>query len=348
MNNTTLSLILGLAILGSIGTYMMSSQRTGANLSLKDTEFYKFADLPELEHRVELFNEWTNKYNKAFSRIEAPLKFKVWNDNYKIVQEHNAKNLSWTLEMNEFAHLTAEEFSAMHLGFKPELHTAEDENLEILSEVGVPSSYDWRSHGVVSSIKNQAQCGSCYAFASVAALESLYKLRKGTLMNLSNQQLTDCTTGYGNNGCNGGLMTNCYRYTQASGIERASTYPWAGRQQNCAHSTSKNIYKNTGYRTVAVDPNQLKAAVAMQPVTVGVEADQSAFQMYSGGVVSSNCGANLDHAITIVGYTDSYWIVKNQWGLNWGEKGYIRIARGTQNGGKGVCGINAMASYPTY
>jgi len=354
MNNTTISILLGLAILGSVGTYMLSSRSTTdvESLSIKDLEFYKFSNIPELEHRLALFKEWTAKFNKPFGKLEAPYKFKVWNDNYEVVQAHNAKNLSWTLEMTQFADLTHEEFAAVHLGFKPELSTEGDENLEILSEVGVPTSYDWRDHGVVSSVKNQGSCGSCYAFASVAALESLYKLKKGALYNLSNQQLTDCTTGYGNQGCNGGLMTNCYKYTQANGIDRAKYYLWAGKQQTCKQTAAKVLFKNSGYKTVSVSADQLKAAVATMPVTVGVEADQSAFQLYKGGIVSSGCGTSLDHAITIVGYATSgstdYWIVKNQWGTSWGEKGYIRIARGTQNGGKGVCGINAMASYPTY
>ena len=158
--------------------------------------------------------------------------------------------------------------------------------------------------------------------------EALYAINKSSLLSFSEQQLIDCTktSTYGNDGCSGGLMVPSFQYTAANGIELESDYPFTGKDGNCQYSASKVAFKNTGYISVpANNYTLLKHAANLQPVTVAIEADQSVFQNYQSGIISSNCGTNLDHAVLVVGYNTSngqdYWIVKNQWGTSWGVSG---------------------------
>lgn len=311
------------------------------------SDLKEFAFVKDFDIKVPAFSEWLVKYNKHYALTEMPMKFKVWSDNYDKVQAHNAKNLSWTLATNRFADLTREEHAALNLGFDVSLMKSMPNNslnLEILDESVMLSSQDWRQKGAVTSVKNQQQCGACWAFASSAGLEGISQIKRGgTARSFSPQQLVDCSGSYGNNGCGGGTMVATYQYTRDNGITTYSNYPYQGQAGGCQYDQSNAFFTNSGYRSVANSASQLQAAVSLQPVTVAVEADQDAFQMYSGGVISSGCGTNIDHAITAVGFTNSYWIVKNQWGTDWGVGGYVYIAKNNYN----VCGINSMASYPT-
>jgi len=342
MNNIVLSLLLGLAVLGSVGTYLLHKQQD-SKLSF-NLEDYGITDLPELELRSQLFQSWMNTYNKRYSKPEAFVRFAIWNQNYDIVQEHNAKNLSWTLETNQFADLNTEEFSALYLGFRPSLQAID--NVEILDESDTPNDIDWRNKGAVTDVKNQGGCGACYAFASAVSLEGLRYNKQQKLESLSAAQIRDCSGSYGNQGCNGGSMTASFDYTKASGLRTWASYPYSGSQGSCK-GASGSVVKNRAYTNVQQSSSQLKSAVNRLPVAVGIEASGSAFQMYKTGTISSGCGNKLDHAITIVGYSGDHWIVKNSWGAAWGINGYVQIALGDQLSGAGICGINSAATYPT-
>merc|ERR1711967_94682 len=175
----------------------------------------------------------------------------------------------------------------------------------------------------------------------------------GKLISLSEQELVDCAGSYGNQGCNGGLMDDGFKYIEAKGDSLESTYAYTGKTGTC--STSKQAQ-------TAVAEAEMLAPVAQQPVSVAIEADQSGFQFYKSGVFSGTCGTNLDHGVLVVGYgTDSgkdYWKVKNSWGATWGQAGYIMLARGNSTasngrkllgggGGNDECGILKQPSYPT-
>jgi C1A family cysteine protease len=286
------------------------------------------------------------KYNKVYGFGEAPMRFAIWNKAYDFAQEHNAKGLSWTCGVNQFSDLTKEEFSAMYLGYN--WNPNRERKVQLLDETNLATTVDWRTEGAVTPIKNQGQCGSCWSFSTTGALEGLHFINNGTLLSFSEQQLVDCSSSYGNDGCNGGLMDDAFKYVEAKGVELESTYPYTAASGTCKYSASKTVFKNKGYSDVTVDsPTQLQAAVNKGPVSIAIEADQSAFQQYTSGIISSNCGTNLDHGVLIVGYGSNYWIVKNSWGTSWGMQGYVNIATGTQNSGKGVCGINSDPSYPT-
>jgi KDEL-tailed cysteine endopeptidase len=220
----------------------------------------------------------------------------------------------------------------------------------------LPRYVDWRKSRAVSAVKNQGQCGGCWSFAAAGALEGLYAIRHKKLVGLSVQQMLDCANSmYGNNGCSGGIMTGAYQYTNQHGIEPAANYEYTASVGACRQNARRVLFKNKGHREVPVNNwRALKRAVAKQPVSVGISAASQVVQLYKRGIITTGCYTNLDHGVLIVGYGHSaakglgYWIVKNSWGPTWGLGGYMHVAMGSQNGGKGVCGINQMASYPTF
>jgi len=213
--------------------------------------------------------------------------------------------------------------------------------------VAAPESVDWRQKGVVLPVKNQGQCGSCWAFSAVSALESLNAIKNGNLVSLSEQQLVDCAGAYGNEGCNGGLMDTAFAYVRDKGICASADYPYTARDGTCKESRCTAAFKISGYGQIPEGDEKLQLqAIANSPVSVSVEAGTFAFQFYSGGVLDDpSCGKRLDHGITAVGYDMTapkpYYIVRNSWGSSWGELGYVRIVFG-----KGMCGIADDSSFP--
>ena len=230
----------------------------------------------------------------------------------------------------------------------------------------LPIAVDWTvatRPQVVTDVKDQGGCGSCWAFAATGAIEGLTAIKQGRSVSLSEQHLVDCSASFGNEGCNGGLPDNAFHYAAAGpSVCPESSYPYTGRTQACntgvvgtCNTTGVAI---AGFVDIAPDNDTaLMVAVATQPVAVGIEADQDVFQFYASGVITGTCGNALDHAVLVVGYgvqpaagplpATPYWKVKNSWGTSWGELGYVRIARNaTSNHGDGVCGIYAMPSVP--
>jgi len=290
------------------------------------------------------------------------------------VQEHNAKDLSYKLEMNHFADMPYEEFSALHLGLNLDLdarqknktkkNTENNNNKSHNKTEGghnktdsahhaLPKSIDWRREGAVTGAKNQGQCGGCWSFSASGALEGLHAIKNKKLTSFSEQQMLDCSANYGNQGCDGGLMTNAFTYTQHHGIQPEAGYGYTASVGNCEANPKRVAFKNTGFEEVTSnDHSALKKAVAQQPVSIGLEASSMTVQLFQSGVITEGCGTQLDHGVLIVGYDTTskgqgYWIVKNSWGPSWGLNGYMHIAMGSQNDGAGVCGINMLASYPT-
>lgn len=210
-------------------------------------------------------------------------------------------------------------------------------------------SFDWQTQGKVQAVKNQGSCGSCYAFAAAAAIESWTAINRGTLYSLSEQNVIDCASG--NSGCGGGPIGGTLAYGK-SGLCKETDYPYKSNKGTCAASSCVVAdSKTNGYSSVAKTDAALMAAIQKTPVVVGVEADQQAWQLYKSGVVTSSCGTAIDHAVLAVGYgTDAsgnaYYRIKNSWGTSWGESGYIRLGRGSAFGSSGQCGILTSGAYP--
>merc|ERR1712070_1340603 len=205
------------------------------------------------------------------------------------------------------------------------------------------------SKGAVTPVKNQQQCGSCWAFSTTGSMEGAYQIASGKLESLSEEDLVQCDHN-GDQGCSGGLMDNAFTWVSENGICSESSYPYtsgSGRTGTCQKGCSP-VVTITGHTDVpAMDEDALKAAVSKHPVSVAIEADKSAFQLYRSGVLdSSSCGTNLDHGVLVVGYGTldgkDYWKVKNSWGGSWGLDGYVLMAEG-----KNMCGIAQQPSYPT-
>lgn len=282
------------------------------------------------------------------------MRFRVFRENAARIVKHNSEKLSWTMALNQFADLTSDEFSAKYIGGFRSAPTQKSYELSHLRDDSIPASVDWTTKGAVTPVKNQGQCGSCWAFSTTGSVEGVTFITTGTLVSLSEQQLVDCSGSYGNQGCNGGLMDNAFQYIIANGgLCSEASYPYTGQDGTCQSSSCTSAAKITGYKDVPQDSDSaFMSAIAQQPVSVAVEADQLAFQFYSGGVMTGTCGTNLDHGVLAVGYgSDSgsdFYKVKNSWGASWGMNGYILLGRGSSyNSGQGQCGILMQPSYPT-
>ena len=297
------------------------------------------------------FNRFIIKYDKEYSAKEYLKRFRVFSDNMKHIEMMNETNDGVIYEMNEFGDYTSEEFNTYYKGYVP------TKNYKCLQFFDVDLNYndnwDWREMRAVTSVKNQGQCGSCWAFSATGSMEGALAISTGNLQNLSQQQLIDCSTSYGNFGCRGGLMDYAFEYAIDNGVCLDRDVPYEGIGKDC-NDQELNCNKIAKFsHCVDVKPNNelsLLLAVQQTPVSVAIEADSRIFQFYKSGIITdSNCGTTLDHGVLIVGFSrdddQDFWIVKNSWGKGWGENGYVRIARTSSQNFEGICGIAKQPSF---
>jgi KDEL-tailed cysteine endopeptidase len=289
------------------------------------------------------FGEWATTYGRNYSVEERAYRETIYNQNLATVMNHNSGPHSYWLTMNKFADMTTAEFSR-YLGYYTQPHTTVNPPVY---QGTLPASVDWRTKGAVTPVKYQGQCASCWAFAAVGSTESAWFLVNGTLISLSEQQLVDCSTA--NSGCDGGAMDLAFKYIVDNGITSESNYPYTAVSGNCRQVPP--VVRIRAFNAVPSGSEvALKTAIAQQPVSVLVDASQPSFQLYGGGVMTGFCGSILNHGVLAVGYGtldgQDYYIVKNSWGADWGDEGYILLGRGPKFGKKGQCGIQLDPSYP--
>ncbi|KAL8159259.1 hypothetical protein V2J09_000796 [Rumex salicifolius] len=304
-----------------------------------------------------LFEDWRVKHGKTYEQQEEwETRFDNFKRNFKYVEEKRssaAAATGHTVGLNRFADLSNDEFRSKYLSKvkKPPSRTKITRQKVISCDA--PSSLNWRKKGAVTPVKDQGDCGSCWAFSSTGAIEGINAISTGELVSVSEQELVDCDST--NDGCDGGYMDYAFEWVITNGgINSESGYPYTGHDGKC--NTTKEAKKAVsidGYDDVDKSETALLCAAVNQPVSVGIDGSSIDFQLYTGGIYDGDCSSDpddIDHAALVVGYgsegDDEYWIVKNSWGTTWGIQGYIYIKRNTDLE-YGVCAINAMASYPT-
>nr|XP_043625831.1 zingipain-2-like [Erigeron canadensis] len=301
-------------------------------------------------HNLHRYVKWLKKHGRRYKgNNERGIRYGIYQSNFQYIEYINSQNLSYKLTDNKYVDLTNEEFQSFYMGYKSHGHSDSTHPINITQDL--PASVDWRKKGAVTHIRDQGKCGACWAFAAVAATEGFNKIKSGNLTALSEQMLIDCDVDNGDTGCVGGIMEHAYEFViHNGGITAADDYPYVAKEHKCNKSKAKiSAVTIKEYQKVpAKDEKSLEAAVSKQPVSVAIAAG-FLFQLYSHGIFTGPCGTHLNHAVTVVGYGEEngtkYWIVKNSWGKDWGEDGYMRIKRGTR-GRKGKCAITMDATYP--
>ncbi|XP_078411792.1 procathepsin L-like [Cetorhinus maximus] len=304
----------------------------------------------------EAWLNWKSFHSKAYTEDEENYRRMVWEKNLKLIELHNLEHSmgkhSFQLGMNHFGDLTAEEFRQFmnqpHL-FEMKNSTRKEHASTRPKPFRLPQSVDWRVKGYVTPVKNQKHCGSCWAFSAVGALEGQTYKKTGKLISLSEQNLVDCSNSEGNHGCNGGLMENAFNYVQSNGgIDTEDYYPYTAQEGTCKYNPSYSATTCHGSRFVSRgnEAALAEAVATVGPISVAIDAKHLSFQFYRSGVYyEPNCN-DINHGVLIVGYGsengENYWIVKNSFGIWWGDKGYIKMSKDRNNN----CQIATHAVYP--
>ena len=304
----------------------------------------------------EQFQDFLKIYQKKYTTIEEfQLRWEIFRDNFEKIESLNRmskkKEVEITYEsgVTEYFDMTPEEFSKQYLTLdishlqRIKASKSQNKIIPTLTNGSAPESWDWREQGVVSNVKNQGACGSCWAFSAVGNIEAQYTIKSKKSAILSEQQLVDCDKV--DQGCNGGLMEDAFKYLEGTaGLMQSTDYNYSGRHGDCKYDQSKALVKVTGYKFAGTeDEDQIKQILyETGPMAIAINA--TPLQFYIFGVFDPHfswvCNPkSLNHGVLLVGYGVAkgkpYWIVKNSWGSGWGEKGYFRIVAG-----KGACGVN--------
>jgi len=304
------------------------------------------------------FAEFKSVHQRMYpSSEEESLRREVFKTNLGKIRKHNARrNVSWRMKVTEFTDLTEEEFREKMLGgYVKTPMSANPTRASKVAMEDLPENVDWRDQGVVTDVKNQGSCGSCWAFATVEQIESYVAINNVTVPELSTQEVTTCTPNTlscgGTGGCKGSIPQLGFNYVQLFGLTTASEYPYwsgvTGMTGNCKYNLDKRapVATVSGFDTL---PRNDIAVVMEHLANVGplaIAGCATPWQFYSHGVYDGcDYGSNieLNHAIQLVGYgTDpaegDYWLVRNSWGTGWGEKGYIRLRRESEL----TCGLDS-------
>lgn len=343
----------------------MSQEKASMKLYFAITilAFFTIATAATFSYKDVFQQEWEEfkaKHNKNYTdENEEKFRMKVYLENRHKISRHNVRAANgiktYTLGMNEYGDMLHHEFVQVMNGWKNSTRrngarAAPTFMLPLNFEL--PTSVDWREKGLVTPVKNQGHCGSCWSFSTTGALEGQNFRKTGKLVSLSEQNLIDCSNKFDNHGCNGGLMDNAFEYIEENGgIDTEATYPYEGKDGKCRYSRRNIGAKDTGFMDIpqGSETHLTHALATVGPVSVAIDASHESFQFYRSGVYNEpECSPeDLDHGVLAVGYGvdpkgEEYYLIKNSWGTSWGEKGYVKMTRNKNN----QCGIASAASYP--
>lgn len=330
----------------------------GGNAQLRKAPAFMEMQEAELQQH---FLGFINKFEKRYGAQEFQHRYAVFKKNLAIVDQMNAHMEDGaTYGITKFSDLTPEEFKATYLpqDFEhcPFAHLPHKVAPKIQVK-DLPESFDWVSKGAVTDVKNQGACGSCWSFSTTGNIEGQMFLKHGKLVSLSEQNLVDCdhhcTDNVCDSGCQGGLQWNAFEYIIGNGgIDTEESYPYQGVDGTCKYNPANSAAKLSNWTTVSSDEDQMAAWLYNNgPIAISLNAEW--MQFYVGGISDPLfCNSkHLDHAVllvgfgkgkTILGHETNYWLIKNSWGSHWGEKGYLKIVRGTNKCGLADCPCSAV------
>nr|AJF94915.1 cathepsin L6 [Nephilengys cruentata] len=305
-----------------------------------------------------MWQEFKGFFNKNYDENEDRMRQNMWNDLLRRMFFHNmrytSKQVPFSMGLNEFSDMDHEEFKNKMTGLDSEKNC---QNSSLIykppDSPHIPDNVDWRQKGYVTEVQNQGACGACWAFCSIGSLEGQHKRKTGKLVKLSEQNLIDCSKPEGNKGCGGGQMCRALEYAaHTPGVATEASYPFVGTSTDgtCKYANSTVGSPVGGYLEIPYgDEEALKKAVGLLgPIAAGLDGSPESFRHYSGGIYSDPACSNttLSHALTVIGYgtedgTD-YWLVKNSWGKSWGQGGFGKLLRNSNN----HCGIASRALFP--
>jgi len=308
-----------------------------------------------------LDSQWEN-YKVAFakqysSEEEHQYRKNAFAANVEFVQKHNAEHAlglhTYTVGLNKFSDLTAEEFKQKYLSSMPMMSAVERISTDPM--VTIPETINWVEKGYVTEVKDQddqngtyVACAACWAFSATGTMEAAHFGQTGELISLSEQNLIDCATESPNAGCSGGYPSIGINHViKSGGIESEKSYPFEAEDDVCRFDNSKVVAKFTVVQGVEqYNEKELEYGVGtFGPFSTCIDASGQGFMQYKSGIYSNpDCSRDdLDHAVLTVGYGTEhgkdYWLIKNSWGAYWGDNGYIKMARNKDN----MCGIASNA-----
>jgi cathepsin L len=332
-----------------------------------------------LSRRDLTWGEFKERYGKRYTDVlEDSLRRTIRSRNLELIKQHNALAdggfYTYHVAENHMSDWTDEEYQQM-LGLKRR-QTLEEETRSVrgrrvrrqttmpsmptysntIDVSTLPTYVNWSETNWVGPVMNQGQCGACYTYSATGAIEAQYANVTGSFVQMSEQNLIDCSTTEGNDGCDGGVIDYAFWYVQLNGLDSLATYPDVSNitgvsNDSCAYNSANVVTAVNSWRNIeAASEDALQQAVALVgPVSVGIDASKWSFQFYSSGVYSASActAAGIDHAVLTVGYgvyqnTTDYWYIQNSWGTDWGLDGFIMMARNDGN----MCGIASDASFP--
>ena len=302
------------------------------------------------------FNYFLKKYERDYDRdyneSEYWIRYNIFNTNLNYIHDsNNNRNKTYKLGINNFTDMTFKEFKGIYLKLKINPYSKNYTMSNYISKKDpIPSNIDWRADGLVTNVKDQGQCGSCWAFSAIGAIEGQHAKKYGELVSLSEQNLVDCALNYSCDGCEGGWPDNAMEYViDNKGVDTEQSYAYQGVDEACEYNktTTGAVIHNVTRLPVGNMSALYNAIANIGPISVALDAEYD-FQMYSSGIFTSKtCSTTeLDHAVLAVGYGvfngSKYIIIKNSWSPSWGMDGYIYFSADIDN----MCGIAQHSSYP--